>query len=187
MAMPAFAGVGLPATFVEWLRTMDVLHQHQAALLGLITHRANQRASPASAQIGQIGQDLGPTRDAEGRRYCRPRTWRRGVPDQRVQVVPLPPPTPGLQASPAGGTAPAPLVAPREKRRRITLDNQRRERVEDAMRVARHISATQLAPPLRSGGTAAERLASLRERVQARARAEEEWLEEQRRCARWPS
>ena len=60
------------------------------------------------------------------------------------------------------------------------MEQQLRERVVEATQVARHLSATNLAPPPEHPtGTPSERLAALRERVRAKARDDEKWRREQ--------
>ena len=188
LAKAAAQATRLPASFFTWMQDMDLMHIHIAATLGLVTHQANNHIPSTAFREMDNGDEAReaalhqPRRDAEGLRAWAPRTWRRGKPDQAVQLL-------TTHTAASSSTAPLPdtsrICPPQSKRRRNAFANQQKQRVEDAAQVARHLEATELLPS-EEPTSAADRLAALRLRVQAKERAEAAWLHEQRTAARWP-
>ena len=177
LAKAAAQATRLPASLFKWMQDLDLMHIHMAATLGLVTHQANNYI-PSTAVMemdngdeAREGARIQPRRDAEGLRAYAPRTWRRGKPDQAVQLL-------AAQAASSSSTAPSPNTSrcpPQAKRRRCALASLQVQRVADAAQVARHLEATVLRP---SGepSSAADRLAALRQRVQAKEQEEAAWL-----------
>ena len=147
----------LPARVFTLLKQADILHRHQAALLGAVTYQANHHT--------QADGDT-PRRDSAGQKPRRPRTWRRYAPQQQststtaassssthTEALRRPPPTSRLVG--------------REKRRRQADDHKLAQALVDARRVASHLASSTLRP-VAAPVTAAERLEALRARVAAK-------------------
>ena len=175
LAKAAASQSRLPQHVLKWMRTADTLHVHMAATLGVVTHAATHfehtAIGPGGRQVTHV------SRDSAGQRPRRPRTWRRFPPQQAQQ-----PPT-SSSSTAAGSVRPVALLAPREKRRRLSEAHQSHERVQAAKRVAAHLAAIELQPS--SAPSAADRMAALRARVQAKAQADLEWQRGQREASFW--
>ena len=166
----------LPSSVFICLRTAETLHQHQAALLGLVTHAATHCSKEVIQQDGQVRTEV--LRDSSGQRPRKARTWRHFAPRRAAQQVLV---ETSCSMCAAGAQVRQSSVAPQEKRRRLRDLQQQQGAVADARRVACHLAATHLQP--RSGPTAAQRLAEMRERVRAKEAEDQAWELERRRAS----
>ena len=126
-------------------------------------------------------------RDSCGERPRKPRTWRRAAPRQDAAQL-CAPPAPDLalcQARPTAAIGAMSRLEPREKRRTLAEAHDQIERVRAAKRVAAHLEGLEQRPAI-AAASAADRLAALRTRVMAKQKAEQDWLQDQRRASLWP-
>ena len=172
----------LPPHVMRWMHTADNLHQHQAALLGVVTHAENHLErlveGPGGTRVVKI------LRDSAGERPRKPRTWRRYPPQQAAQQPNAA--SSSSSAAPLVAAGTRPRLGPREKRRKLAEAHAQLDRVRAAKRVAEHIGNLEQRPSS-SATSAAERMAALRARVLAREKGDREWQQEQKAVSLWPS
>ena len=170
----------LPAHLFTMFQKVDVLHKHQAALLGVVTHVANNHMGANDDTI---------RRDSAGQRPRGPRTWRRFAPQQH-QAAPAASSTSatsstaGTASNPRQETQHHPSSRPllgKEKRRRQTKEHEQAQALVDARRVANHLAISTLQTNANQA-TATERLAALRERIRAKEAEDAAWAEERRQA-----
>ena len=175
LAKSAAAGIRLPPSVFNWLRSAEALQKHQAAVLGMVTYAATHHEQHLVDENGHSRIHI--MRDSWGQRPHKPRTWRRCAPQQGIQSLVLP----SSSASSSSSLQRPSSLAPREKHKRLSALQAQKECVVEARQVACHLAATHLQPA--GGPSAAERLAALHERVRTREADDKAWLEEQRRAS----